>query len=193
MREHLQFLQGGGESGKLIRDTDWSATSLGRPDQWPESLRSAVAIALSSGFPIAIYWGKDFTLLYNDAWSSIPGQKHPWALGKSGAVVWPEIWDGLKEEFESVLFQGQSYRRPDAPLYMHRYGYTEECYFDYTLSPVVGLDGGIGGVFNAVVETSYRVINERRNNIRSSFLAQAHTSSTLAAAYQKIKSNLSFP
>src|SRR5215217_68974 len=141
MHKHLSFLQDSGELGELIRNKDWSVTSLQSPDTWPESLRSAVAIALSSGFPIAVYWGEDFTLLYNDAWSKIPGQKHPWALGKPGAIVWPEIWDGLEQEFESVLSKGESYRKPDAPLYMHRYGYTEECYFDYTLSPIVGSDG----------------------------------------------------
>ncbi|TCD00378.1 ATP-binding protein [Pedobacter psychroterrae] len=187
MHEQLPFLQGGGQLGELIRDKDWSATTLKSPDHWPESLRSAIAISLSSGFPIAIYWGKDFTLLYNDAWSSIPGQKHPWALGKPGEVVWPEIWEGLKGEFESVLYQGQSYRRPDAPLYMHRFGYTEECYFDYTLSPIVSIDGSVGGVFNAVVETSYRVINERRSAIRSAFLAKVHTARSVTTANQIIE------
>lgn len=187
MLDNLPFLQGGGELGELIRATDWSATTIGTPDTWPESLRSAVAISLSSGFPIAIYWGPDFTLIYNEAWSSIPGQKHPWALGKPGEIVWPEIWDGLKHEFESVLLAGQSYRRPDAPLYMHRYGYTEECYFDYTLSPIVATDGSVGGVFNAVVETSYRVINERRNHIRHAFLAQAHTAQSVPAAILQLE------
>ena len=191
MHEHLPFLQGGGQLGELIRSKDWSATSLNSPDAWPESLRSAVAISLSSGFPIAIYWGETFTLIYNDAWSSIPGQKHPWALGMPGAMVWPEIWEGLKDEFDSVLNQGMSYRRPDAPLYMHRFGYTEECYFDYTLSPIVGADGSVGGVFNAVIETSYRVINERRNALRSAFLAKAHTSGNVIAALATVDDLLS--
>lgn len=187
MHEHLPFLKGGGQLAEMIRTMDWSGTSLNTPDNWSESLRSSVAIALSSGFPIAIYWGKDFTLLYNDAWSSIPGEKHPWALGRPGAEVWPEIWEGLKEEFESVLLHGQSYRRPDAPLYMYRHGYTEECFFDYTLSPILAADGSIGGVFNAVVETSYRVITDRRNSVRSAFLSQAYSSKDVSSAYGKIK------
>jgi PAS domain S-box-containing protein len=190
MHEHLPFLQGGGQLGEMIRNTDWSPTVLKSPDAWPESLKSAVAISLSSGFPIAIYWGEKFTLLYNDAWSSIPGQKHPWALGKPGAEVWPEIWEGLQNEFETVLYQGMSYRRPDAALYMHRYGYTEECYFDYTLSPIVAVDGTIGGVFNAVIETTYKVINERRNGIRSEFLTRTHTINTIGIAYETINSLL---
>jgi PAS domain S-box-containing protein len=190
MHEHLPFLQGGGQLGEMIRNTDWSPTVLKSPDAWPESLKSAVAISLSSGFPIAIYWGEKFTLLYNDAWSTIPGQKHPWALGKPGAEVWPEIWEGLQNEFESVLYEGMSYRRPDAPLYMHRYGYTEECYFDYTLSPIVAIDGTIGGVFNAVIETTYKVINERRNGIRSTFLTRTHTIDTIGIAYETINNLL---
>lgn len=156
--------------GELIRNTNWSSTNLGAPDSWPDSLTSAISISLNSGFPIAIYWGSDFTLLYNDAWSSIPGQKHPWALGRPGAVVWPEIWEGLKEEFESVLIAGASYRRPDVPLFMHRHGYTEECYFDYTLSPIIARDGSVGGVFNAVVETTFKVIHERRTKIINQFI-----------------------
>lgn len=158
--------------GELMRAQDWTQTSIGNPGEWPESLQSSVAISLNSGFPIAIYWGNDFTLLYNDAWSSIPGDKHPWALGRPGAVVWPEIWSGLQEEFQSVLDRGASYRRPDALLLMQRYGYTEECYFDYTLSPITDRNGNVGGVFNAVIETTYRVINDRRQGVLEQFQQQ---------------------
>ena len=59
---------------------------------WPQSLRSAVSIMLSSRYPIALYWGPELALLYNDAWSPILGGKHPWALGRPGREVWPEIW-----------------------------------------------------------------------------------------------------
>ncbi|RVT96490.1 PAS domain S-box protein [Mucilaginibacter limnophilus] len=174
--EKLRFLNGGGHMGELMRSFNWAETPLGLPETWPDSLKSAVSISLNSGFPIGIYWGKDFTLLYNDAWSTIPGQKHPWALGKPGAVVWPEIWEGLIDQFESVLNTGESIRQPDGLLLMHRYGYTEECYFDYTLSPIVAADGSVGGVFNAVIETSYRVINDRRNKIIQQFLQSSHQS-----------------
>lgn len=171
-----KFLQRGGEMGELIRTMDWSQTALGEPFNWPDSLKSALSICLNSGFPIAIYWGQDFTLFYNDAWSSIAGDKHPWALGKSGAAVWPEIWVGLEAEFNSVLKNGESIRSKDALLPMHRFGYMEECYFDYTLSPVIAADGSVGGVFNAVIETTYRVINERRNQILHTLLKLQPTS-----------------
>ncbi|WDF55733.1 PAS domain-containing protein [Mucilaginibacter sp. KACC 22063] len=181
------FLEGGGQLGELIRNTDWSKTSFGTPDTWPDSLTSAVSIILNSGFPIAVYWGKDFSLIYNDSWSSIPGDKHPWGLGKPGAVVWPEIWEGIKDEFESVLSEGKSYRRPDAPLYMYRYGYTEECFFDYTLSPVKAKDGSTGGIFNAVIETTFKVIHERRTKVINQLMANKYVSHDQSQATAVIK------
>lgn len=190
MSSTYPFFEGGGQLGELIRNTDWTKTSFGSPDNWPDSLTSAVSIILNSGFPIAVYWGSDFSLIYNDSWSAIPGNKHPWALGKPGAEVWPEIWDGLQEEFESVLYRGASYRRPDAPLYMHRFGYTEECYFDYTLSPVKGRDGSVGGVFNAVIETSFKVINDRRNKLLMTFMNNKNVSHSFTEAIDLVNSTL---
>ncbi len=186
-----RILSGGGRTGALIQQLDWSATYIGAPESWPDSLVSALSVGLYSGFPIAIYWGADFTLLYNDAWSSIPGDKHPWALGKPGAVVWPEIWDGLREEFETVLHEGRSYRRPDALLLMHRYGYTEECYFDYTLSPVISREGEIGGVYNAVIETTFKVIQERRSKVINEFIQHKYLAHHRDEALQYISNILS--
>ena len=160
-----KFLQRGGNMGEQIRTADWLQSALGEPVTWPESLKSALSISLNSGFPIAIYWGEDFRLFYNDAYSSILGDKHPRALGKEGSIVWSEIWEGLDAEFQSVLTNGESVRSDNVLLPMMRFGYLEECYFDYTLSPIIAADGSIVGVFNAVIETSYRVITERRNHI----------------------------
>jgi signal transduction histidine kinase/FixJ family two-component response regulator len=155
-------LAGGGAMSALMRRHDWSHTPLGPVDRWPQSLRSALSICLGSAFPIAIYWGGDLALLYNDAWSPIPGGKHPWALGRPAREVWPEIWDTIGPLFAHVLATGAATRSRDQLLAMRRHGFTEECYFDYTFSPIRGEGGGVAGVFNAVVETTARVIGERR-------------------------------
>ena len=78
---------------RRMRTLDWSQTSLGDVSTWPQNLRSAVGICVESRLPIAIYWGTDATLLYNDTWSPILGAKHPWALGRPAVNVWPEIWE----------------------------------------------------------------------------------------------------
>ena len=141
---------------------DWASTPLGPPAGWPQSLRSALSIGLNSNFPIAVYWGRDLVLLYNDEWSPILGGKHPWALGRPAREAWPEIWHIIEPLFGRVMATGEAVRSRDQLLPMHRHGFTEECYFDYTFSPVRGEGGRVEGVFNAVLETTTRVIGERR-------------------------------
>ncbi len=160
----LAFLAGGGSMGGRIRALDWSTTPLGRPETWPESLRASLGICLNTEFPIAIYFGAEATLLYNDAWHPILGDKHPWALGRSGRVVWSEIWDVVGPVFERVMAAGEGSFFKDALLSMHRFGYTEECYFDYTFSTIGGQSAAFEGVFNAVNETSFHVLGDRRGN-----------------------------
>jgi PAS domain S-box-containing protein len=161
---NVQVLQGGGFTGELIRSIDWSRTSLGDFNEWPHSLQSALGICINSNFPIAIYWGPELVLIYNDAWSPIPGNKHPWAMGKTANEVWPDIWSDIEPQFEKA-FKGKPGGSKDALLPMQRHGYTEECYFDFTFTPIYGDTGKVEGIFNAVIETTYRVINERRANI----------------------------
>jgi signal transduction histidine kinase len=159
------FLSGGGEMGERMRALDWSERPLGPLQDWPQSLRSALSICLGSGFQIALYWGEELCLLYNDAWSPILGTKHPEALGQPAHEVWPEIWDTIGPMFARVFATGEATRSKDELLAMHRHGFTEECYFDYTFSPIRNEAGQVGGIFNAVVETTFRVIGERRTRL----------------------------
>jgi hypothetical protein len=85
------FLSGGGELGQLIRQFDWAATSIGAPETWPQNLRTALRIMLTSRQPIWIGWGRELIYFYNDPYKSIIGGKHPWALGQPFSEVWREI------------------------------------------------------------------------------------------------------
>jgi PAS domain S-box-containing protein len=157
-----EFLAGGGKMGERVRAFDWQSHPIGPVSGWPQSLRSALSICLNSGFPIALYWGSDLRLLYNDEWSPILGGKHPWALGRPARETWPEIWDIIEPLFSHVLATGEATRSRDQLLPMNRHGFTEECYFDYTFTPIRGESGKVEGIFNAVLETTNRVIGERR-------------------------------
>src|SRR5205085_11589255 len=90
----IQFLSGGGEMGRLIREKDWSKTSLGIPQSWPQSLRTTLSILLNSKFPMFLFWGSDLTCFYNDAYRPSLGKegKHPGILGGRAEVYWAEIW-----------------------------------------------------------------------------------------------------
>jgi hypothetical protein len=79
--ENVSFIAGGGDMGEHIRRFDWAANRLGPPANWPQSLKTAVRIMLTSRQPIWIGWGQQLLYLYNDPYKSIIGGKHPWALG----------------------------------------------------------------------------------------------------------------
>ncbi len=159
-----------GAMAPLLAGLDWAETSVGPPRHWPQSLRSAASICLGAKYPIALYWGADLTLIYNEAWSAIPGDKHPWALGRTGREVWPEIWHIVGPEFDAAL-AGEGTFKADSLLPLFRHGYLEEAYFDYNLSPIIAEDGRIEGVFNAGIETTDRVLSERRHQLMAEVAA----------------------
>ncbi len=181
---------GGGEMGERIRALDWSATPIGPMEHWPQSLRTALNICLNSRFPMVLWWGPELVLLYNDAWRPCLGAtKHPQALGRPGQEVWPEIWDIIGPQLNSVLATGQATWSDDLLLPMDRYGYTEETYYTYSYSPIHLETGQIGGVFTAVTETTQRVLSERRLGILRD-LAALGQAKTAELACQKVMQTL---
>jgi PAS domain S-box-containing protein len=146
----------------LIEQFDWAATPIGARDAWPQSLRTSVDICVASRFPILIWWGPDLTMIYNDAYSVILGDKHPGALGAPGRDVWGEIWPIIGPLLDNVANEGRATWSDDQLLVMNRHGFYEETYFTFSYSPIHGEDGGVAGIFTAVTETTQRVIGERR-------------------------------
>ncbi|MEQ1811809.1 MAG: ATP-binding protein [Terricaulis sp.] len=169
--------QGGGEMGERIRAFDWPNHPLGSPEKWPDALHMALRLCLNSTFPSAIYWGRDLHLLYNDAWSPIPAERHPDALGKRGADVWPDIWSVVGPQFEGVLDTGQGFAAYDQMLPMQRGGRTTETYWNYSITPIVDETGAVAGIFNQGNETTgvivaARMREEEKERLRDLF-AQA--------------------
>jgi Cytochrome c oxidase subunit III/PAS fold len=159
-------LGGGGEMGERMRAFDWSTTALGPLEQWPQSLRICVRIMLGSGYPMAIGWGPDYTLLYNDAQRVLFGTKDATALGRRTKDVFPEWWEYAGPLYDRVMRQGQAYTTlTDQLVTLNRNDYLEECYFALSYSPIPDDSGQVGGVFVTGIETTERVIEERRQQV----------------------------
>ena len=159
----LTFLAGGGEMGARMRELNWSDTPLGPPEAWPQSLRSTVSMLLPSRAQIAVFWGPELVLLYNDAYRPVLGAKHPEALGSRGSRAWSEIWEGqLRALLEGVIRTGEAFWARDLLFVMQRHGFVEDTYFDVSYDPVRVESGTVGGVFCIVAETTERVVGERR-------------------------------
>jgi signal transduction histidine kinase/ActR/RegA family two-component response regulator len=132
-------------------------------------LKQALQICLESAFPIALYWGPDFALLYNDAFIPSLGDKHPGALGRPAREAWSEIWDAIKSGFARVVATSESIFSKEQRLFIRRHGYLEECYFDYTIGPIRSAVGQVDGFFAAALETTDRVLTQRRFRFLSEF------------------------
>jgi PAS domain S-box-containing protein len=155
-------LAGGGELGERMRARDWSQTSLGPVERWPQSLKTAVRIMLTSRQPMFVWWGEELINLYNDAYKTIVGGKHPEALGQPAAEVWREIWDQIAPRAESALRNNEGTYDEALQLIMERNGYPEETYYTFSYSPVPNDQGGTGGIFCANTDDTQRVIGERQ-------------------------------
>ncbi|MFD1332259.1 HWE histidine kinase domain-containing protein [Methylopila musalis] len=137
-----------------IRDHDWSSTPFGPIDDWPPALRIALGLCLNSSYPTAIYWGDDLRLLYNDAWSPIPADRHPWSLGRPAAEVWRDIWPIVGPQFEQVVATGRGVSVFDQMLPMDRGGRLAETYWNYSFTPILDDSTGVVGVLNQGHETT---------------------------------------
>ncbi|HZY20266.1 MAG TPA: ATP-binding protein [Ramlibacter sp.] len=155
------FLQGGGDMGARMRAHDWSASPLGPPSGWPQSLRTAVQLLLECRLPMYLAWGSDFLQFYNDAYAPILGAKHPAALGGRAPDTWHEIWPTIGPMWRQVQ-AGESFGFDDFQLTIERYGYPEDCWFNFSYSPVRDEQQRVAGVLVTFAETTRRVLNEAR-------------------------------
>ncbi|ACD21392.1 response regulator [Paraburkholderia phytofirmans] len=156
------FLAGGGELGALIRAYDWTQTALGAPDTWPQGLKIAIRIMLTSRQPLWIGWGDELLYFYNDPYKSIIGGKHPVALGQPTRVVWREIWTDIEPLLDTALAGAEGIFVEQKLLIMERNGFPEETYYTFSYSPIPGEDGEPGGIICANSDNTAQVVGERQ-------------------------------
>ena len=163
------LILGQSETGRLIREFDWSATPLGPIDGWPISLTSILSVCLHSSFPMAVYWGPELRLIYNEAWSEIVAEHHPAALGQPVRHVMPELWPTIGPPLEEVAATGRGWVARDRMLRMRRGKRIEETYWDFSISPIVGENGAVAGLLNEGRETTERVLAIPRTQLLGAF------------------------
>jgi PAS domain S-box-containing protein len=159
------FLDNGGEMGKLMRAFDWSGTQVGPVETWPACLQTAAGIMLTSVVPVFIWWNPDrLTNMYNDAYRQILGDRHPHSLGQSAPSIWPEIWPTIGPLVQGVFDSGIPVYRENMPLELHRGGKTETAYFTFSYTPIMSEGRKVAGLFCSVNETTAQVMADRKIN-----------------------------
>ena len=161
MVEAPSFAAGGGKMGALLREHDWSRTALGPLETWPQSLRTTVGLILHSVVPIVLLWGEDGIMIYNDAYSIFAGGRHPALFGSKVREGWPEVAD-FNDNVMKVGLAGGTLAYQDQELTLYRTGRAEQVWMNLDYSPVPDERGNPVGVIAIVVETTARVLAERR-------------------------------
>ncbi|THD63909.1 MAG: PAS domain S-box protein [Phenylobacterium sp.] len=149
---------------QMVQAHPWQDTPLGARLAWSPSLQLAVDIILGSAFPMALRWGPDFVLIYNDAYRPILGDKHPWALGLPAREAWAEVWDQIAPLHDAIVTrQSPSIFSDDTLLRIQRRGAQwEDARFTLAYSPVADptAANGVGGVLVTAVEITERIAAE---------------------------------
>ena len=158
--------------GELMRRYDWSSSPLGSPENWPNSLKTAVRIMLLSRQPIWIGWGPELIYFYNDSYQSIIGGKHPWALGKPTAEVWQEIWHDIGPMLDTALGGVEGTYVEEQLLIMERNGYQEETYYTFSYTPIPDDHGRPSGIICANTDDTQRVVGDRQLKLLSELTAR---------------------
>lgn len=157
----LTFLSGGGELGRLVRAFDWSQTALGPAEDWPRELKTTVGIVLGAPVAMVLLWGEDGTMIYNDGYSHFARARHPMQLGSAVRRAWPEAAE-FNDNVMKVGLAGGTLSFKDQELTLDRNGTPEPVWMDLDYWPVLDENGKAAGVIAVVVETTERVLAERR-------------------------------
>lgn len=149
--------RGPGTSGAAVLAHPWAATPLGAPESWDPAVRAVIDLVLASPVPMALFYGEDLVLLYNDGYAELIGARHPDALGRPAAQVYADVWHeaGAGEVLERTYRRGEPFLEREAVLPVDRqHGGTEPAVFTRGYSPVRDSSGRIIGVLTVAAQTT---------------------------------------
>jgi PAS domain S-box-containing protein len=131
---------------------DWSTSSVGPRERWPECLRCVLDVVLAARTPMFIAWGADQTLLYNDACAELLGGASG-ALGRPAREL-PASWVGLVSRLSAVLEGGAGGNFDGVALEAGSPAGRQQRWLSGSYSPITDAAGGVRGVCCQLSEVS---------------------------------------
>lgn len=147
--------RGDSQTAMLLRHSDRTKMSLGPPATWTPILRVVVDLVLASFFPMALLWGKDRALIYNDAYATILGDRHPNMMGQP---VRGSERDALhiSDRIIDRVLNGETVHLADQQIRISHSGASTDACFTFCYSPVRDETGRIAGLLAIAGETMDR-------------------------------------
>ena len=137
---------------------DWSCTSLGPADRWPQSLQIAACLCLESPSLLSVFWGDEFGFIYSDAWKAFIEEPSSSAQGLPAAGIFGECWSELadacrqvRESAQAVSISRQQLISPACP---------QGCYLNHSLTPLRNESGEVQGVFAVTTKSADQTMDE---------------------------------
>ncbi|RIB10547.1 hypothetical protein C2G38_2205778 [Gigaspora rosea] len=176
---------------KMVYNYDWSSTVLGPIDSWDPALKNALNMCLHSAFPAYLCIYPDWISIYNPAWNPIFKAKSSYQQGKPLKETWPEVYEVLNSQFESVRISRKGTFFNDFCYAVQRDGYEEDIFFKHGFSPVIQSDGTVCAIFFLGQETTQNVLSARRLKTLNEFSRRISEVTSLENACQIITKVLS--
>jgi hypothetical protein len=72
----------------FARTVDWASTPLGPMSEWSMQFRELANLVMRSPHPACLLWGEELTMVYNEGYVDIVGDKHPNLMGYVLSISW---------------------------------------------------------------------------------------------------------
>ncbi|KAL1404848.1 hypothetical protein Q8F55_008459 [Vanrija albida] len=148
----------------LLQSSAWDDTPLGPHDSWPQGIKTALRIMLSSPTLDSIWWGPidNIHIFYNAAYRALVN--HPTDFGKPANKVWATLWKELEPMVQQCMRDGKpTYHKNDLIFYrLNDRGRFIEQYHTWSMIPIVDRDTIVGG-YSMCLDTTHEVLAERRS------------------------------
>lgn len=146
----------------IIASIDWPSTPLGHPSTWPPLLKQTFNQILADSRPIAMYWGPQYILLYNEAFSKLCGLQHSGVLGKSVEAAWPAAGAKLKNVMIATAKKRRAMVEDEGPSFMAGdEDAVEELYLRWSVVPILEEDE-VKGFLHPILDVTSMRLWERR-------------------------------
>ncbi|KAL5474327.1 hypothetical protein PMIN07_000109 [Paraphaeosphaeria minitans] len=130
LTEHMVF----------ARNLNWSATPLGSMKTWSAEFREVANLVMRNPHPVALFWGEELTMLYNEAYKNeVARDKHPDLMGTGFSGPFSELWDGWDQSSGNVLERVKVFGKRMTTYQLR-----------------------VLGFYNAPFETTYQTVSHRR-------------------------------
>lgn len=150
---------------ELIKDFDWSKTSLGPVNSWPACFQTSVMLMLSSPQAVWLGGGKDNIMLYNDNFRALMGEDSALRLSKPAAEVFNGIWDRLEKGIAKSVRNKVGSAEKSLLIFSNKDSFKREKYLSFFYNPIFDPSGEYLGVFCHVTDETEGVISQRQEFI----------------------------